>query len=104
MSEKSEREPQYVEIDGRETEVVRVREVASKHEMTLTKERADQLGEAVEVLDKPAVDRNGVLLPAKPHRPKAEPSSEQSSDDDATPPEQSSRGRAASQSGRARQS
>lgn len=48
-------------------EFVRVKDRKSKHEMTVTAANAEALGDAVEVLDKPAVDGNGKPLPGKPH-------------------------------------
>lgn len=65
---KSQPAPQTISIDGFDVEVVRVQDVANKHEFSTTKARADELGDAVKVLDKPAVDIRGRLLPAKPHR------------------------------------
>lgn len=44
---------------------VRVRDKSTGHESTVSRARADQLGDAVEVLDEPAIDGLGRPLPAK---------------------------------------
>ena len=45
---------------------VRIRDKGTGHESTVSRARADRLGDAVEVLDSSAVDALGRPLPAKP--------------------------------------
>ena len=45
---------------------VRIKDKGTGHESTVSRARADRLGDAVEVLDAPAVDAVGRPLPGKP--------------------------------------